>query len=544
MLPGKILYGILATAGTHQKLNQKIRYEAFGTLMFTMLFTCFLNGQINPMFSNLPVGKYAVGFKIVTLTDSSRVTKPLYNYFGEKETGDRYQRISIHIWYPSKSNTGHGVLTYNDYCYNHLLNSVFDQIDDERRSGMVNSMRNSFEGFFGKIKDEEWQQVLSTKMLAQKEAIPSPGKFPLLIGQLRPLSTTVTNELMASNGYVVAMTLSTSGRIPFGYIADVTDLQQAIAYLNGTGLIEENSIGTYGFSGSGFPQVLLAMNDPRIGALADIESALYGEGIWKLFSSSNYYDISKLRVPFLHIYGKYLAHSDVKFDEFLNTRYSHRYHLLLNQSRLHHWDVATEGRASTTVVHARGDLEPGAKASFELANIYLLHFFNTVLKKEQASKRILENKSAMKGYNDTLWSIRQYPALQPPPDKLQFEELINRKGIDEAIRLAQHFRKVDSTADFIHENALNGLSQTLQEKNQLKDGIKLMRTATEFYSDRAWLWRNLARMQEADGDIKGAIQSCEKVLELLKDTGNTGLSFDQRIKRSAKDMLERLKKMI
>ena len=58
------------------------------------------------MFSDLPVGKYAVGFKIVTMTDSSRVTKPLFNYFGEKETGDRYQKISIHVWYPSKPNTG------------------------------------------------------------------------------------------------------------------------------------------------------------------------------------------------------------------------------------------------------------------------------------------------------------------------------------------------------------------------------------------------------------------------------------------------------
>jgi len=499
-------------------------------------------GQTNPMFSNLPVGKYAVGFRIVTLTDSSRVTKPLYNYFGEKETGDRYQRISIHIWYPAKSNTGNGVLNYNDYCYNYLLSSTFEQIDEERRSGMVNSMRNSFEGFFGKIKDEEWQRVLSTKMLAQKEAIPLPEKFPLLIGELRPLSTTVTNEMMASNGYVVAMAVSTSGRIPLGYIADVTDMQHTIAYLAGTGLIDENSIGTYGFSGSGFPQVLLAMNDPRIGALADIESALYGEGIWKLFSSSNYYDISKLRVPFLHIYGKYLGLSDVKFDEFLNTRYSHRYHLLLNQSRLHHWDVATEGRASTTVVHFRGDLEQGVKASFELANLYLLHFFNAALKKEQPSKRLLDNKFAIEGYNDTLWSIRQYPALQPPPDKLQFEELIKRKGIDEAITLARHFRKVDSTADFIHENALNHVSQILQEKNKLKDGIELMHLATEFYPDRAWLWRNLSGMQEADGDINGAIQSCEKVLELLKDIEVTGLSFDQRIKRSAMETLKRLKK--
>jgi len=45
-------------------------------------------------------------------------------------------------------------------------------------------------------------------------------------------------------------------------------------------------------------------------------------------------------------------------------------------------------------------------------------------------------------------------------------------------------------------------------------------------------------MQEEDGDINGAIQSCERVMELLKDVGITGLSFNERIKKSATDTKE------
>jgi hypothetical protein len=48
-------------------------------------------------------------------------------------------------------------------------------------------------------------------------------------------------------------------------------------------------------------------------------------------------------------------------------------------------------------------------------------------------------------------------------------------------------------------------------------------------------------MQEKDGDLNGAISSCEKVMELLKDVEITGLSFNERIKRSAMDTLKRLK---
>ncbi len=497
--------------------------------------------QNNILYSNLPVGKYSVGFKIFTLTDSSRVTKPLDNYFGEKETGDRYQKITIHLWYPAKPNTGMSFLTYGEYSYNHLVKNTNEKIDSERVTAMQNSYREKFQGFFGKIKDDDWKKLKETRLLAKKEADPLKEKFPLLVGMLRPLSTSVTNEMMASHGYVVAMVLSTSGRLPLGYITDVADMQQAIAYMGRTGLIEENAIGTYGFSGSGFSQVLLAMNDPRIGALADMESALFGEGIWDIFSSSDYYHASKLRVPFLHIYGKYLARRDVKFDEFYNTKYSHRYHLLLNQSNLHHWDVATEGRASTTVLHVRGDKEPGIKASFELSNIYLLHFFNATLKKSNTSQKVIDTKTNITQYHDSLWTIQQYPPLKPPPEKIQFEELINRKGINEALLLAREYHRIDSAADFIHQNALNQFARQYNSQGKSTEGIALMQLAVEFYPQQSWLWNNLADMQENAGNKEEAIRCSEKVTTLLAADTGAEQSFSQRILRSSQERLKRLK---
>lgn len=509
-------------------------------LVTSLAMYIMLQAQTGTLQANLPVGKHAVGFKIITITDSSRVPKPLYNYFGEKEKEDRYQKITIHLWYPAKPGTGKGQLTYGEYTYNHLLKNSNEVIASEKLAAIQNSYRENFQGFFGKIANDEWEKLKGAKLTAQKEAEALTEKFPLLVGMLRPLSTSVTNELMASNGFVVAMVLTTSGKLPLGYITDVADMQHAIAYLTKTGLIDENNIGTYGFSGSGFSQVLLAMNDPRIGALADIESALYGGGIWEIFSSSNYYDVSKLKVPFLHIYGKYLTERDVKFEEFYRTKYAHRYHLLLNQPNLHHWDVATEGRASTTVLHVRGDKEPGIKASFELSNIYLLHFFNATLKKSTSSQKIIDTKTSIAGHHDSLWSIQQYPALKPPPDKAQFEELINRKGINEAIRLAREYQRLDSAADFIHQNVLNQFSRQYHSQGKSAEGLALMQLAVEFYPQQTWLWNNLADMQENLGNKEEAIRCSEKVIELLKDFKGTEQSGSERLRRSA---VARLKKL-
>src|SRR5436190_18700581 len=145
-------------------------------------------------------------------------------------------------------------------------------------------------------------------MLADADAEPVKEKFPLLIGMLRPLSTSITNEMLASNGYVVAM-LQQANFSSFAQstLEAIPDMRFAIAFLEKNGNIDKDKIGTFGFSGSGFSQVLFAMNDYRIKAVADIESGIYMEGLFQNFSASNYYTPSKLRAPFLHIFSRDLS---------------------------------------------------------------------------------------------------------------------------------------------------------------------------------------------------------------------------------------------
>ncbi|MGZ5221931.1 MAG: CocE/NonD family hydrolase [Chitinophagaceae bacterium] len=508
--------------------------------------TCFLHAvvksQTNSLYSDLPVGKYPVGFKIVTITDSSRVTKPLYNYFGEKEKNDRFRKVTIHTWYPSLPKSGKEKMSFTDYCYSDALNSLQETISVEEKNSNIKNAHESLNRFFGKTEEGRWQDIIQTKMLASKEAAPATEKFPLLVGMLRPLSTTVTNELLASNGYVVAMVVSDGGRWPAGYISDITDMQKAITYLSRAYKIDPDHIGTFGFSGSGFSQLLLAMNDPRIAAYADIESALYGQGVADILSSSDYYDTDKLRVPFLHIYGRELAKSDVKFDDFLKSKYSNRYHLSLNYPGLHHWDVATEGRISTNLLHLRGENEKGITASFELCNTYLLHFFNSVLKHSGESQKILDNRAIIKGYADSLLTFKYYDAIKQPPDRKQFSEYISRNGIEKGIQLAREFHGMDSNTAFIHENDLNRLSQEFAEKSKPQEAIELMKLAIEFHPGKAWLWNNLASTEEDFGKKDDAIRDSEKVVEMLNDFKGEPSSFDGRIRRSAVDRLARLKK--
>jgi hypothetical protein len=408
------------------------------------------SAQPDPIYTNLPVGKYAVGFKIFTLTDESRIEKPEYNYLGEKNEGDRRKKITIHLWYPAKPNTGKQTVLYGDYCYNSLLTNTGEAIDKNRREAAIISKRRSVENWFGKTTDDAWNKLTQTPMLAKADAEPLPEKFPLLIGVLRDLSTSVTNEMLASNGYVVAMIKDNIFTRSFSESAlqEIPDMQLSIVQLEKKGNIDADKLGTFGFSGSGFSQVLFSMYDYRVKAVADIESGIYMDQLYQNFSESDYYHPNKLYVPFLHIFSRDLSKQEKFIDDFENkTKFATRYRLILNQPALHHWDFAAEGFTASIFLNNRGEQSSNIRQSFEIASVYLLNFFNAVLKDDNHAKTFLVSKPTLPGTQSSLWDITTYAASKPAPGKDDFDYIVKTKGLDEAIAIAKNTIKNDTLTD-------------------------------------------------------------------------------------------------
>jgi tetratricopeptide (TPR) repeat protein len=495
---------------------------------------------VNPIYNNLPVGKYAVGFKVINYTDESRVTKPVYNYSGTSEEADHYRKIKVHIWYPAKMNTGKGILTYGDYSYMQLLGKTDEMVNHEAKKTAQNSHRDLLQGLYGRITDTIWNKLTKTSLLARKEAASLNQKFPLLIGMLRPVSTSVTNEMLASNGYVVAMVVTPGGSYPLDYIAEVADLQHVIKELNRSGMVDAKRIGTFGFSGSGFVQVLLSMYDPRISALADMESGLFSESFWKYLSGSNLYNIRKLRIPFLHFFREAPYKEEKYNSEFERSIFSDRYLRLFKYPKLNHWDFATEGRISTTVLGTRSN-GPAISTSFELMNHSLLQFFDAVVKRKQTAAEIYDKQRFLLS-QDTLSSITHYASIKPPPDREEFAIMIEQQGITKSIAFARDVHKSDTAAEFLQRNSLLQLSGQFKRQKKIKEAVALTNFTIELFPGVPFIWLDLADLYEADGNIPEAIRCCEKIIELLKDVNGSPNSFDARIKNAALETLKQLKK--
>ena len=266
---------------------------------------------------------------------------------------------------------------------------------------------------FGAVTDDAWTRLKQTPLLARPDAPAAGGRFPLIIGSLRPLSTSVTNEYLASHGYVVAMVDGEEMPAPAdpgaGLDVDYRDMEFAIPELRKRPDVDGAALAALGFSGSGFSQVLLAMRHPDVDAVCDLESAIFDDRMmYPLFRGWGY-ETPALRVPFLHTYSVPLSKRENRIGDFEAMRYSTRYRYLVDAPGIHHWDFATEGMAASAVLGNRGPNGPALQQAFEMTNRYVLQFFNAYVKHDREAVAFLRRDPQANGAAAGLVTVREYP---------------------------------------------------------------------------------------------------------------------------------------
>jgi hypothetical protein len=459
------------------------------------------NGR-SPLHGSLEPGPHGVGFTTVRMEDATRPQSP----------SKRARGLTVHVWYPAASG-GDRAMTFADAMVAHLEGRA----DAERAQRDTDARR--FLSQFGPVSDGDWARLRGTPFLSRRDAPAASGRFPLVIGQLRPLSTQVTNEYLASHGYVVAMTHGdpvpdppdAGGGLDIAY----RDMEFAIPHLRRLPYVDAERLAALGFSGAGFSQVLLAMRHPDVMAVCDLESAIFDDRLMWPLSRGYGYDVTALRVPFLHTYSVPLSERESRITDFERMRYSTRYRYLVDVPGIHHWDFATEGFAASTILQNRGEHGQRLRQAFETTNRYVLAFFNAYVKGDAEGLAFLRRSPEANGAPAGLATIRELPAVEPAPTVDGFGTLIAQKGVAEAMRVFERARAADPEAALFREPDLNRLGYRLLRGGNREAAVAVFRKVTAIHPASANAHDSLAEALEAAGDVPGALAATRRALELL-----------------------------
>jgi hypothetical protein len=300
-----------------------------------------------------------------------------------------------------------------------------------------------------------------------------------------------------------------------GLEISLRDMEFIVPEMRKLSFVDPVRLAALGFSGNGFSQILFGMRHPDVDAVADLESAIFDDGVFWPLSGGWGYDVAAIHVPFLHMYSVPLSRRENRFADFENMRYSTRYHYLVDAPGIHHWDFATEGMAASTVLGNRGANGPRLRQAFETTNRYLLAFFNAYVKGDREELAFLRRGPAANGASAGLATIRELPAVQPAPGVQAFEALIAQRGLPHAMTVFEEARRRDPKAQLFEEAQLNRVGYRLLRTQKLPESVTVFRMIIELYPNLANAYDSAAEALEASGDSAQAIELSRRGLEVL-----------------------------
>jgi hypothetical protein len=258
--------------------------------------------------------RYKAGYRCVTVTDSGRIYKP------NSRPGERlhFRPLEIDLWYPAADGTD-SAMRYGEFIG--LLEPRADRFqDDTVYAGLTANLVHYLCANLGIADSSRLLQMPTSSHRNARLAGGSTPKFPLLLYLCSYNGICFENvplfETLASHGYIVA-SITSVGRYPGNMSMEPGDLLEqvndgffAMRTLEERDYsIDTTKTGLIGYSWGGLAALVMAMNDPDIGAVLSLDGSeihYYGDSrdedkdFDQLRGSTQFHPVS-LRAPYAYL---------------------------------------------------------------------------------------------------------------------------------------------------------------------------------------------------------------------------------------------------
>lgn len=356
-------------------------------IIFLILLSNLLFAQ-NEIWNHLDKGNYEVGFKSLSLYDSTRTI----------EFPKSFRPVQVSMWYPAET-SGADPMNYNDYF---LLSAV--ETDYEISDVMKDSAITRYKKLLKQngVSEEAADKWFYTKMLAVNNAKPLPVKFPLVVvaqGNFHSAHhQSFLCEFLASNGYVVVTTPSQtriSGQLTDASQAvesaneQVMDMEFAINSIRNLKYIDFNNIALLGHSFGGRSIQVFQMHDKKVRCLISLDGGLGLNTAVDDIKKSPGFDPESMDVPLLHFYED--TETMLKPDFRLIDSFKHSGRFLVKINDMHHFYFSSLGLVSG-VIHGFHPLSKNLAEKYKMICDLSRDFLNDVFKDHDPEMKKLKQE--------------------------------------------------------------------------------------------------------------------------------------------------------
>jgi hypothetical protein len=367
---------------------------------------------------------------------------------------------------------------------------------------------------------ERWLDASTT---AVKDAAVAAGRFPLIVAHPGLGGTFEDNavfyEYMASHGYVVIAAPYQSENAAYLNIdwdldRSIKDMDFLVRYAKGRADCHLGAVGAIGHSYGA--QAVMAwraeMNSP-LSAVVSLDSTVeHGSPTEPAFTTLRARLANALRLA-----GPIMVYS-AKEDEAKRDFLAHWGYLKFTQlytamvADLEHNDFISQGAARFAFLPGRrvsADKAVVIRAGYDRVCLHSRKFFDVYLKGDRQAEQFLQRSAHDKATLAAGFELAIRAPAPLPPTGAQVMDMVNRDGIDVAMRFVERFG-LDMTEEMIGDAALG-----LNIAGKRAEGLVFMRYRCELYRSSWGAQKLLADQLLEDGDRAGAVAAYRKAQQLI-----------------------------
>ncbi len=488
---------------------------------------------------DLQPGPNAVGFRLSTVYDQSRIFHSNPEFRGLEEAAETARPIRLYLWYPAEAAKGEH-LRLRDYV--RMAAEDFDLIPagsapaDKDLPLTVQLAKG--------LSEEKRLKLLAGRTAAVANAQPLSGKFPLVImGQglyyESPLSLFSLAEYLASQGYVVATCplVGTYSRLVNRNVIDLEtqlrDMEFVMAQARALPFVDKERMGIVGYDLGGMAGLLLAMRNPWVKAMVSLDTGILYSNSYGLPTSSPSYRKSRFTIPWLMMTQDRFVSKNPRAEKetsLFDSKAAGDSYLYLCRTENH-------GDFTTYAALGMENAVPGYWGPIK-GNAVLLHdticrltwrFFEGYLGNDSRAREELRQDPGQAGLGEVVASAKYKPGASTPVFQDDCLQDIIRSGTAEALPRIRKLMDADQTRVAFDEDVLNWLGiHFLYWWGREKEARDVFQFMTELFPKSANAFDSLGEACFVLGDKAGALENYRRSLELNPENSN------------AKEMIKRL----